>query len=93
MEIDLDASINFEKSNQLNFVSQLYWLDANNAFVLDNFYYQFDDQIEITLTKSNNLINVELTGNTIIYFANSHEEKSIPTKFFFNLFKSDWTNI
>ena len=93
MEIDFNTSINFEKSNQLNFVSQLYWLDENNAFVLDNFYYQFDDQIEITLTKSNNLINVELTGNTIIYFANSHEEKSIPTKFFFNLFKSDWTNI
>ena len=88
--IDRNPSIAFEGQDHLNLASQLYTINQTDQFVLENFVYQFKDNIELILTKQPQIIKVELKAETLLYFAGGHEE-IIPTTFYFNIHPSDWT--
>ena len=82
--------------NILNFASHLFQLSANDAFVIEQMQYQFENEkITIKLTKGTaNMVNVELLGQTYLEFAGNDQEaqKTIPTNFFFPLLADEWNN-
>ena len=84
-------SFEYQESNSLNFDAHLFWLSAENAFVIEQLKYQFSQpNVLINLIKQGTYIKVELQGETVIDFAGG-QEKIIPTTFYFNLFKTNWT--
>lgn len=84
-------SFEYQESNSLNFDAHLFWLSAENAFVIEQLKYQFSQpNVLIKLIKQGSYIKVELEGETVIDFAGD-QEKNIPTTFYFNLFKTNWT--
>ena len=86
-----EGSLEYQESNSLNFNAHLFWLSAEDVFVIEQLKYQFNQpNVLIKLIKQGGYIKVELQGETVIDFANG-EEKNIPTTFYFNLFKTDWT--
>ena len=86
-----EGSFEYQDNNSLNFNSHLFWLSAEDVFVIEQLKYQFNQpNVLIKLIKQGGYIKVELQGETVIDFANG-EEKNIPTTFYFNLFKADWT--
>ena len=86
-----EGSFEYQDNNSLNFNSHLFWLSAEDVFVIEQLKYQFNQpNVLIKLIKQGGYIKVELEGETVIDFANG-EEKNIPTTFYFNLFKTDWT--
>ena len=90
INLSTQQSFDFEASNTINYFSHLLWLNANDAFVIEEIQYQFDDNIPIKLTKpTNNFIKVELEAKTLISFA-ANQTKIIPTTFYFELHQSDW---
>ena len=86
-----EGSLEYQESNSLNFNAHLFWLSAEDAFVIEQLKYEFSQpNVLIKLIKQGSYIKVELQGETVIDFANG-EEKNIPTTFYFNLFRADWT--
>ena len=85
-----DGSFEYQDSNSLNFDAHLFWLSAEDAFVIGQLKYQFSQpNVLIKLIKQGTYIKVELQGETVIDFAGG-QEKNIPTIFYFNLFSTDW---
>ena len=85
-----EGSLEYQESNSLNFNAHLFWLSAEDAFVIEQLKYEFSQpNVLIKLIKQGSYIKVELQGETVIDFANG-EEKNIPTTFYFNLFRADW---
>ena len=90
INLSTQQSFDFEASNTINYFSHLLWLNANDAFVIEEIQYQFDNNIKIKLTKSDaNFIKVELEAKTLISFS-ANQIKIIPTTFYFELHQSDW---
>lgn len=91
MSLNSQASFAFNKADELNLYSHLYWFNTEEAIVIEQIQYEFEDQVEIKLTKSQaDFIKAELSAKTVINFAGGIE-KTIPTTFYFNIFKStDW---
>ena len=91
MSLNSQASFTFNKADELNLYSHLYWFNSEEAIVIEQIQYEFEDQVEIKLTKSQaNFIKAELSAKTVINFAGGIE-KTIPTTFYFNIFKNtDW---
>ena len=86
-----DGSFAYQESNSLNFDAHLFWLSAEEAFVIEQLKYQFSQpNVLIKLIKQGSYIKVELEGETVIDFAGG-QEKIVPTTFYFNLFKTNWT--
>ena len=86
-----EGSLEYQESNSLNFNAHLFWLSAEDVFVIEQLKYQFNQpNVLIKLIKQGSYNKVELQGETVIDFANG-EEKNIPTTFYFNLFRADWT--
>ena len=86
-----DGSFEYQESNSLNFDAHLFWLSAEDAFVIEQLKYQFSQpNVLIKLIKQGTYIKVELQGEIVIDFAGA-QEKIIPTTFYFNLFKTNWT--
>ena len=94
IDLSHEQSFNFPGSNTLSFSSHLFWLNQDDAFVIENMQYQFNEnQVKIKLTNRNpNLIKVELEGSTLINFSGNTEQsqKIIPTSFYFELNKGEW---
>lgn len=92
MSLNSQASFAFNKADELNLYSHLYWFNADETIVIEQIQYQFEDQIEIKLIKSEaDFIKAELSAKTVINFADGIE-KTIPTTFYFNIFKNtDWS--
>ena len=94
IELSQEQSFDFPGSNTLSFSSHLFWLNQDDAFVIENVQYQFNEnQVKIKLTNRNpNLIKVELEGSTLINFSGNTEQsqKIIPTSFYFELNKGEW---
>ena len=94
IELSQEQSFDFPGSNTLSFSSHLFWLNQDDAFVIENVQYQFNEnQIKIKLTNRNpNLIKVELEGPTLINFSgdSAQSQKIIPTSFYFEINKMEW---
>ena len=94
IELSQEQSFDFPGSNTLSFSSHLFWLNQDDAFVIENVQYQFNEnQVKIKLTNRNpNLIKVELEGSTLINFSgdSAQSQKIIPTSFYFELNKGEW---
>lgn len=95
IELSQEQSFDFPGSNTLSFSSHLFWLNQDDAFVIENVQYQFNEnQVKIKLTNRNpNLIKVELEGSTLINFSgdSAQSQKIIPTSFYFELNNNEWT--
>ena len=94
IELSQEGSFDFPGSNTISFSSHLFWLNQDDAFVIENVQYQFNEnQVKIKLTNLNpNLIKVELEGSTLINFSgdSAQSQKIIPTSFYFELNKGEW---
>ena len=94
INLSQEQSFNFPGSDTLSFSSHLFWLNQDDAFVIKNIQYQFNEnQVKIKLTNLNpNLIKIELEGSTLINFSGDTEQsqKIIPTSFYFELNKGEW---
>ena len=89
----INAGLENNSNNTLNFASHLFQLSANDAFVIEQMQYQFENEkITIKLTKIGNIVRVELLGQTYLEFAGSDQEaqKTVPTNFFFPLLADEW---
>ena len=91
MSLNSQASFTFNKADELNLYSHLYWFNSEEAIVIEQIQYEFENQVEIKLIKSEaDFIKAELSAKTVINFAGGIE-KTIPTTFYFNIFKNtDW---
>ena len=89
----INAGLKNNPSNTLNFASHLFQLSSNDAFVIEQMQYQFENEkITIKLTKTGNIVKVELLGQTYLEFAGGDQEaqKTVPTNFFFPLLADEW---
>ena len=94
-ELDFQQSNDFNGSDNLNFYSQLFWINSNNAFVVNSLQYQINavnQQASLKLIPINQeQIQITLQGKTLVQF--DQENREFPTTFSFLLNKEAWENI
>ena len=89
----IKAGLENNSNNTLNFASHLFQLSNNDAFVIEQMQYQFENEkITIKLTKTGKIVKVELLGQTYLEFSGNDQEgqKTVPTNFFFPLLADEW---
>ncbi|WP_033159725.1 hypothetical protein [Mycoplasmoides alvi] len=95
-DFDLDLSNKntpgFEKNYLLNLYSGLYWLDENNAFILNSIVYKFTDQIDLKITNMDGTkFSVEFIGTTSIGLDNNYQTIDLTTTFLDLVLKNSLT--
>ena len=93
-EINLSFAkqLSFEKTNTLNFYTQLFWLSETESFVIESLEYIFPNKITLKVENVHSgAIRVSFIGETSIGFSNN-QVHNYETEFSFILIKSKWTN-
>ena len=94
-ELEFQQSNDFNGSDNLNFYSQLFWIDRSNAFVLNSLQYQIktvNQQASLKLIPINQeQIQITLQGQVLVQF--DRENQNFPTTFSFLLNKDAWESI